>query len=500
MRTLSIEHPLAAAAIVFGLGIHLGVFLSWPAQVYGLILIGCSLMSINLLRKGQDGLAIISVLLIISGAALSGYRRDSYSDSLKTFSIPIKRARVEALVVGDTRLVKGFYVVPIIIQGIGDHKIKPFRAEWCMRKLEIDPPKPGTLIRTVGNWRPDVRTQYPERRERHGILGIITAQRWTVIGKKNTIISWLYRFKSRLKSVGERSLSRSGAGVLHGMLYGEDLEDEDLKEAMRDLGVAHLLSVSGLHVGFLVLLFLGVGISLGIPKRVLYGITLIILPIFVLMVGCRASAVRAAIMTGLALIGWIINRRVDGLNLWGAAALLMLVFRPLDLYDPGFQLSFAACGGIFVYYPRWRLKLSKPWRKFAEPWLVSLAAQVGVFPIAALYFGTATWMGILINPIIVPLGSLAVQLGWVAELTGIAWFPFSQAINAVNEWVIWLMISLIVWLSKLGTIELPGWNLWCVMGFYAFLVSWRCFDRINPLTGERWRWLSDAGRILKKIT
>jgi ComEC/Rec2-related protein len=490
MRTLIMKRPLAGAAILFALGAHLGVILDWPAQVYGIILVGCSLVSIKLLHKGRDGLAVIAVLLIICGAALSGYHRDKYADSIESFSTPIRRAKIQALVVGESRLAKGFYTVPIIIQASGDHEVKPFRAEFSMRKHEDDLPKPGTVIQTIGSWSPAIRAQYPDSRERHGFLGKITVKSWTVIGEKSTIISWLYKFKSRLKSIGKESLSSNGAGVLHGMLYGEDLEDEGLKEAMRDLGVAHLLSVSGLHVGFMVLLFLGVGMSLGIPKKVLYALVLIILPLFVLMVGSKASAIRAAIMTGLALIGRIIERRVDGLNLCGAAALIMLVFRPLDLYDPGFQLSFAACCGIFVYYPCWRSKFDKPWRSFVEPWLVSLAAQVGVFPIAALYFGTVTWMGVLINPIIVPLGSLVVQLGWVAELLGAAWFPFSQAINAVNEWVIWLMISLIIWLSKLGTaIRLPNWNLWCVLGFYASLVGLHFICRINPLTGERRRWL-----------
>jgi competence protein ComEC len=180
----------------------------------------------------------------------------------------------------------------------------------------------------------------------------------------------------------------------------------DLQEAFRTSGTAHVLALSGLHVGiiytFISLLFSFFGKS----RRGFFVVAA--LWAFVFVVGMSASVVRAAIMLTIGSLG---RRRGFGYNTLAAAAFLILVFSPYSLFDVGFQMSFAAVFAILFFNPKLK-RLYAPSGLIAQyGWgllCITTSAQLGVFPLALYYFGTfPTWFFVT-NLLVVPLAGCIV--------------------------------------------------------------------------------------------
>ena len=238
--------------------------------------------------------------------------------------------------------------------------------------------------------------------------------------------------------------------------------DDELRQEFSRVGVVHVLAVSGLHVGFVLaalLLFINL---LRIPHRARLPLLLAALYLYVLITGSAPPVVRAAVTAALLLAAPLLQRRFDPVNAVALAAMIILLFNPLDLFGAGFQLSFAATLGILLIYrrlenwisgrwPQWR-QWSHPWRKGALRLLmVSLAAQIATLPLTAWYFNILPLWGLAANLAVVPLVSLIVTIGFIAVLFALlspwAGFVFLQAD--------WLLLSLLTGIVR-GTAALPA--------------------------------------------
>ena len=184
------------------------------------------------------------------------------------------------------------------------------------------------------------------------------------------------------------------SGTVTGMIMGDQslLPDESL-QAFRISGVSHVLSVSGLHIGFISAMLLYV---IRKPKR-WWQILLVLLSLWLYcaMVGLPASAVRACCMSTLALLAQVRGERYDLLTALAVSALVILFVAPAQLFAAGFLLSFGAMLGIAA--------LCGPLEKglhFLPQWLraslsLSLSAQMGVWPIGSYLFGTVQILSLI---------------------------------------------------------------------------------------------------------
>lgn len=210
--------------------------------------------------------------------------------------------------------------------------------------------------------------------------------------------------------------------------YRQEL-DWTVRERFSLAGAAHILAVSGFHVG-VVYSFLRLCLfPLSDKSRLRYlkaGLLLVSIWLFAAITGLAASAVRAAWMLSLYLFGVTIRKKRDSYNTWCATAFCMLVYNPFYLFDIGFQLSFLTVLSIFFFYRRisslFQLRnpfIRTPWDWFA----ISLAAQIGTFPLCLYYFGEMSSVSLLaalpvsfFSILIIPLALLwivLVKLGWV---------------------------------------------------------------------------------------
>ena len=480
---------MLGAALCFGGGIHGAVVTGWAPAVFGLLTAAACLFGVIRLRRDRRPLVILFTVIFLSGALLSSAARFAWRTASCQAANRLKAEKIfTAVVTGEPKQAGDFQRLPLKLQVAGGRRMPLLLVEGELAGA-VRTPMPGTILSVRGRFQRGFSGRWPGRQERQGYLGTLKITSFTILGRRTGWREGLWQLKDKLKAVGRQTLAPAEAAMLHAMVYGDDPEDAAVTEAMRRVGVVHLLTVSGLHVGFLVMLLMGCGAALHIPRRLLCLLVMLAVALYIIMVGARPPAVRAGLLSGLLLLGLARERTTDGLNLLAAVALVMLALRPLDLYDPGFQMSFAACAGIGGLFSRWRKHVPARWRTLADPLLVCLAAQVGVAPVVAYYFATFSWAGILVNPLVVPLGSLVVQLGMVAGVLGRLWLPAGVALNACVSLLLQLLNAIVAWFDRWAEpvgVSTAAW--WAMLLLVAGI--WRATwgPPLNPVTGKRRNW------------
>lgn len=225
----------------------------------------------------------------------------------------------------------------------------------------------------------------------------------------------------RLKSA---QISRENQTVLAALILGyiDDLSRQT-KDQYSISGVSHLLSLSGLHIGFIYFLldFLLAPLSLikggGKAKQL---IIIICLWTFAFITGLLPPVTRTVIMFSIvALARWMNNRPVT-LNTLSATAFIMLIYNPLNLFSVSFQLSFLAVAGIIIINPLLQ-KIYKPQgRVIGYIWsviCVSLSAQIATLPFILYYFNSFPTYFLLTNILVLLLTSFIIYTAFFYLLT-----------------------------------------------------------------------------------
>ncbi len=166
-------------------------------------------------------------------------------------------------------------------------------------------------------------------------------------------LAWVYDQRARLIDAFRANLSPRTAGVMIASLLGDKyFLDKDTADLFRDGGTFHILVISGLHITFiggLLLLFLR---QLTPNRWMHFVITTAFLWAYTLAVGADVPVVRAATMFTVVLFSYVLYRQVALLNSLGICAVVLLVWRPSDLFDPSYQLTFVSVAAIVVMaYP-----------------------------------------------------------------------------------------------------------------------------------------------------
>ncbi|MGH7412996.1 MAG: DNA internalization-related competence protein ComEC/Rec2 [Candidatus Rokuibacteriota bacterium] len=207
--------------------------------------------------------------------------------------------------------------------------------------------------------------------------------------------------------------------MLAGLLLGErSALPPESDEAFRRAGVYHILAVSGFNVALLAGAVFGGLAMCGVPRRGAAGAAAVVLVAFALVVGSQPSVLRATVMGLLLLSALLLDRESQLPNALALAVLALLLWRPGDLWEPGFQLSFAATAGIVHLTPAITAALAgRGWpRWLAAAVGVSLGAQAGVTPLMLTHFNQLSLVGVVANLAVVPLAAVATTLGMVALL------------------------------------------------------------------------------------
>jgi competence protein ComEC len=187
---------------------------------------------------------------------------------------------------------------------------------------------------------------------RRGIHVVLRGRDPRVVGRRGGIGGLADRLRRHVASALARGASGERLALLDGVVLGDDGGlDPDLKADFQASGLYHLLAVSGQNVAFIVWGVLGFGWVLGVPRAGAHAGVLAAIAAYTLAVGWQPSVVRAAVAGSLASLAWLASRAQDRWHFLVLGALVLLAWNPATLFDPGFQLSFAAVGAIFVWVP-----------------------------------------------------------------------------------------------------------------------------------------------------
>lgn len=250
----------------------------------------------------------------------------------------------------------------------------------------------------------------------------------------------------------DKTIGGEEGELLKGILIGERSGlPFSTRTAFVNSGIAHILAVSGSNVVVVYAFFAMFFSLLRIPRVPAILLNCVMLVLYMLLTGSQPPIVRATIMGLVVLLGKLSGGRSNSLNAIGVAALGILVFDARQLYDVGFQLSFAAVVSIIYFYPivnAWILKLSGDswWRKGVVGSLqisaVTLVATLGTLPLTAIYFGKVSVVGLLTNIVVLPLVGFSVSLGFVSTLFGFWAYSVAEAFAAVNYILLWLILEM----------------------------------------------------------
>ena len=227
----------------------------------------------------------------------------------------------------------------------------------------------------------------------------------------------------------------------------------ELKDQFVQAGVMHILAVSGLHVGLIALILVGVFATLRFPEAPRIYLTAGCLLFYAFLAGSPPSVVRAVVMTIMILGARLFERKADVYNSLAAAAIFIFMIDPKQFMMPGFQLSFAAVISIVALYPSFKkmfdllpksLKDMKIVRSIAALASVSLAAALGTLPLTSYYFEKISIIGLVANLVIVPLTGIVLAMG----ITAITFSFVSDFIALLYAETARLGAALLLWFVK----------------------------------------------------
>ena len=168
-------------------------------------------------------------------------------------------------------------------------------------------------------------------------------------GKRSEILTWLYRLRAQAVSTCLQKFRQPASGILVAALFGNrNFLDLKTAEIFRAGGTFHLLVISGLHVAMISLAVLWLAAKLIRVRWLQFALVMAVMWAYALMVGAQPSVTRAVVMLNITLIGKLLFRQALGANTLAASAIVLLVWQPRDLFNPGFQLSFLTVRRIWL--------------------------------------------------------------------------------------------------------------------------------------------------------
>ena len=335
--------------------------------------------------------------------------------------------------------------------------------------------KKTAVLRNFGDF------DYELYNKSRGIKALIEVQSAELL-EHNCSSVWrklLYQSKSGLRAVLYRVLPQAEASILFGILTGDKSDmDEDIRQAYKKAGLSHILSVSGMHIGFVVVLigFAVKPFKLNVKSEAF--VTLALIAFYVLLIGAPAPAVRTALMLLVLFLGKASGRKYDLGSSVSFALFAMIAVRPYYIHDPGFVISFGCMYSIAFLYQSIYKSLRVIPRILRASLALSISVALGITPLLASYFNYVSFMGLVLNAAAIPLAFAITTFGFVGIVLGLGSPLASMLVLSVPYYLIRVLNLLAEAAAgfKYGGIYIPAVPMYIYMVYYVLLIlSFRCF-------------------------
>ncbi|MFN5415483.1 MAG: ComEC/Rec2 family competence protein, partial [Flavobacteriia bacterium] len=279
-------------------------------------------------------------------------------------------------------------------------------------------------------------------------IGFANEDSYYKIGSKTP--PWHYVFKrmqNYFSSILEKFISGDELGIAKGLILGDRSSlDSEITSKFGNTGAMHILAVSGLHVGILIqilTLFFGL-FKKWISKNRAIIIALVIVWIYSLLTGFSASVVRSVVMFTLLIGSNLLQKNYNPFNVLAFSAVLILVWNPHFLFDIGFQLSYLAMFGIYMFYKPLSNVVyfkNKIIRMAFEGTMVGIAATILTLPLTLYYFHTFPNYFVLTNLALMIFSFLILVLGVSLFATS-----FISFLAKPIAWVLTFSLTVMLWI------------------------------------------------------
>ncbi len=459
---------------------------------------------------------ILAVFLSVSGFGLAQLKTNIVHTPLlsKETRPLIAEGRVAHTEILDGR--KGTLVI------LDDVKLENFEAKDTPKKIRLTSKlrvrfnlgeRVQMLVKLTPPSMPVMPGAYDFRRHYYfdgiGAMGFILKKPVVITAPpENDMSLFLERLRKTMGEYIKALLPSRISGIVTALVTGERaaIQEEDW-DALRVSGLAHIISISGLHVVliatpifFFVRLFLAAipRLALRYPiKKIAAVVALIGCSLYVVLVMPAVPTYRALLMTGIGLIAIMIDRSPFSLRLVSFAAIIVLLFAPESIWSASFQLSFAAVISLILsaewtreYWSKWRNNASHV-RKFliylAGSIFTTLVVSIITAPLAAYHFQQIPIYSVVANALIIPLSAIIIMPMTIA--TFLLW-PF-----AAQDIALKIMGYGIEWMLAIahGISSLPeaSWNIaaWPISAMVCFVFAGLSLYLLHGRT----RWISAIG-------
>lgn len=299
---------------------------------------------------------------------------------------------------------------------------------------------------------------------------------------KNTglgFASSLFHIKTKLSKLFSNALSPRAAAIARALIIGErDGIDQELRSYFLATGAMHILAVSGMHIGLLILALLKVLalFSRWVSRKQALLLVVLIVWYYAILTGLSASVLRSVFMFSVLLLSQLSGRQISKLNALFFSAFCLLLYDPLYLFDLGFQLSYLAMLGIYLYYELIKNWMVFKWRFVQQLWdgtALGLAATLTTLPLSLYHFHLYPNYAQIANLCLMSLSSFILILGM--------FFPLLQALPFVDHLSAFILETCIQWMLHIMRFfsEAPGaiakgfdLPFWWVLLFWLLTFCW----------------------------
>ncbi len=222
-----------------------------------------------------------------------------------------------------------------------------------------------------------------------------------------------------------KHMSERNAGLCYAVLFGGKNEvDSNVYGTFKNVGIIHLLTVSGLHVSFLVTIFYGLLNKCHVNRYVRLFITSIFIIFYAYLCGFSPAVMRASIMAIVYITAKSFYKNYDVLNSLGVAGFIILLIKPLYALDVGYLMSCFTVFAIVMLTPGLTKLFSKflP-KKIAGLVALSISAQIGILPFLGYFGSQVHLLAFIINSIVVPIFGILYPFLFVVSMLG-TFIPF----------------------------------------------------------------------------
>ena len=478
--------PLIPIFTTYTIGLYLGHFdLAFPYQ--GWILLLFTLLGLWILFMAKKRIIwgswiALCFFLILGIFSIQAYLHPQHSSSHISHSMGIDRILLEGII--DRPPHRSQDKTQLLIRSqkviLSNHHIPAEGHLLIFLKKENEQFHMGDHLRFLCKLYPPRGFRNPggffyERHlafERIYTIGFLVEEGgWAKIGEgfKNPLLIRIEAWRDHIRNFLDREADPLCSGIFKALVLGEqEYISEEVKEHFIVTGIAHLLAISGDHLGIVALL--SFSLFLWVLKRSEFllltfsvkkwaaGLTIPCILLYTFIAGGGISVVRATIMVTVFFFSILFGRERNLLHTLALAAFLILIFSPPSLFNVSFQLSFLAVLSILYMVPRilqeikqkgislppktsWKQNI---WNYIKLSFLVTIVATLGTAPFVALHFNRISPIGILTNLFAIPwVGFLIVPLSLIASLLSFFFYPMATLLIHAIDFLTLILLKVV---------------------------------------------------------